>query len=74
MKPFLKDEHCSDRQLKRYVRWVKKMEKFEAFLEVVEIKPSKLYPSQAWSVELFCPKIHIDRLGNMAIMKGYHGS
>ena len=47
--------------VKKLLRWVKKYEKFGAFAEVKEVKVDK------YSVNIYCPKIYVDKLGNMAI-------
>lgn len=47
--------------VKRLLRWVKKYEKFGAYADVREIKVDK------YEVDVYCPKIYVDKLGNMAI-------
>ena len=47
--------------VKKLLRWVKKYEKFGAYADVEEVKVDK------YSVNIYCPKIYVDKLGNMAI-------
>ena len=47
--------------VKRLLRWVKKYEKFGAYAEVREAK------NYQYEVDIYCPKIYVDKLGNMAI-------
>jgi hypothetical protein len=47
--------------VKRLLRWVKKYEKFGAYADVREVKVDQ------YEVDIYCPKIYVDKLGNMAI-------
>lgn len=47
--------------VKKLLRWVKKYEKFGAYADVREVKVDQ------YSVDIYCPKIYVDKLGNMAI-------
>jgi hypothetical protein len=49
--------------VKRLTRYVKKYAKVGAYMEVEEIK------ADIFRVDIFAPKIHIDILGNMAMVK-----
>ena len=49
--------------VKRLARYVKKYAKVGAYMEVEEIK------ADMFRVDIFAPKIHIDILGNMAMVK-----
>jgi hypothetical protein len=49
--------------VKRLARYVKKYAKVGAYMEVEEIEADK------FKVDIFAPKIHIDILGNMAMVK-----
>lgn len=47
--------------VKKLLQWVKKYEKFGAYADVEET-------SKDWyKVDIYCPKIYVDKLGNMAI-------
>lgn len=60
MNPFYTDTNCTASRMKRYARFVRKMRKFGAYMEATEYEKS-------WIVTIHCPKVHTDRLGNMAI-------
>jgi hypothetical protein len=47
--------------VKKLLKWVKKYEKFGAYADVRELKRDQ------YDVDVYCPKIYIDKLGNMAI-------
>lgn len=47
--------------VKKLLKWVKKYEKFGAYADVCEVKINQ------YSVDIYCPKIYVDKLGNMAI-------
>lgn len=48
-------------RVKQLLKWVKNYKKFGAYTEVREIEKDR------YEVDIYCPKIYIDKLGNMAI-------
>lgn len=51
-------------RVKKLITYIKKYKKFGAYIEVTE------KPKNRFDVSVFCPKIHIDKYGNMAVAKG----
>jgi len=47
--------------VKRLLKWVKNYKKFGAYAEVKEVEKDR------YEVDIYCPKIYVDKLGNMAI-------
>jgi len=47
--------------VKRLLKWVKKYKKFGAYAEVKEVEKDR------YEVDIYCPKIYVDKLGNMVI-------
>lgn len=47
--------------VKKLLKWVKKYERFGAYAEVEETS------KDCYKVDIFCPKIYVDKLGNLAI-------
>jgi hypothetical protein len=47
--------------VKKLLQWVKKYKRFGAFAEVREVK------REQYEVDIYCPKVYVDKLGNMAI-------
>jgi len=47
--------------VKKLLQWVKKYKRFGAYAEVREAK------NDQYVVDIYCPKIYVDKLGNMAI-------
>jgi len=43
------------------------MKKFDAYIEPEECTDE--FIGVFWNVKLYCPKVHIDRLGNTAIVR-----
>ena len=61
---FFEAEKCTDAQLKRILRYVKKMKRFDAYVELEQ-------KDNYWHVKLFCERVHTDRMGNSAIVKSF---
>ena len=47
--------------VKKLLKWVAKHKQFGAYAEVIEVKKDQ------YSVDIYCPKIYVDKLSNRAI-------
>lgn len=62
MNKFHHEDNINLLRVKQLFTVVKKLKKFGAYIEVNEVSRDRYF------VELFCPKIHTDILGNSAII------
>ena len=63
MNKFYSEKNIRMPRVKHLYRYVKKMSRFGAYMEVEEIE------HDFYNVELFCEIVHTDRFGNTAILR-----